>query len=1620
MPAAIPDWAKSEPPPVPDWARQEVPDWAVEESPPQEADQFLAAQTPIVGQAPTFMDAPAPTINPRDIALESRAKRGPEIGPSTGGEPIPDPDAKESPSLLSELGVAPIGLGTFSKFEGKTVAPGSEAARARDLAAGEGRAPIGVGTPTSELIQLIPEGKWKDVATGTYNAAASLFNFFASPLGASMGGIGNLPVAAQRAVSAGFAYDMATKAPAELEAGDEAFKRGDLQAATQHWLGAAASLGFAGLAGRHATTGLLAPTKPPVVSRELQETAPLTARAVEEAIKNEPTPTTNETKVEPTVSEVTPAAPPEAKVEAPRPAVVGDEVLTPEVIAERVAAMKQDQTLSQFQDAALEEIAAGRNAKEVENNINHLRNLNQELVDALNRGEEIEASEKKYLTKRQLEIVEESLTPEQTIAEQVNATVTVQKGQVPGQADVWDFRFKEPELEEYSFAVKGGATLEEVQAARERKLAELKPQEAAEAEPTFQEWRDKLTFSPPSHKGEPLSALEVALLEQDRNNSTRVKPKATTGEQPTHEQTATLDKAWQWLRTEAGFKWAVAQKQAAPYLKIREAKQEIKPAGGVDQSLRPTEGGAETQGAIASVPPPMTPVPSVVSQTPKSQREIITALAKGLGVPIRFGRLRTSKFAGYFIKKANLIGAKRANDIPLTSHEVGHKLDALFDVSSNPSIRSELDVLGDPATPGSLSSWTKSKPLKYKMGEGLAEFVRYWLVDPPAAQKSAPNTFTEFNRILDANKDVGDVMRQAQEDIRIWRTAEPQARLRSHISVGSNPNKTRYTLSQLTRDLVDDLHFLRLAVDDAKAMSKTDIAPSENPYLLARNLRGSYGMAGTFIRNGVIDFKTKAVQLGTSLEDALKPVAGRINDFRDWIVAKQAQELHRQGKETGLLASDVDVTAAKFDSDPAFQDAFPKVKAWNNALLQYAEDAGLITAKSKDSMLKMYQDFVPFHRVFEVGAGEAPSVETSGIGRGLNVGTPGSLKQRRGSRRDIVDPLETMVKNAYVIITASEKAAINRAVGGLSSKEGMGKWVERVASPKELVRVELERIRKELEAAGADLTAVPDDLLMSFFRQSQRAPFGENIIRTVEGGESKFYRLNKDLFDTFNALDLEDSGTLIKVLSAPAQLLRSGVTLAPDFALANAMRDTFSAAVLSKYGAAPFEVTIRGVAAMLNNPKLVAEWAAAGGKSSVEATYFDRAKLQTFLAEKITKDLTPSERALVYAKSPLVALRWLTGISEEATRIGEYKKAYDALRKSGMPEGEARRQAAFEARDRQDFSKGGAKTKIVRHMAAFWNAQLQANVRLAQAFKRNPLRTTLLGFSFITIPKLLEQAVNWDDKDYWDRPQWERDLFFMIPIGKGDDGHTKFIRIPTPFELGVIFGTLPGRLLQWQKEQDAEAMKGFPALMLKQTVPNPIPQTLQTVFADFLSGKKGWDIWRGRTVVPESIADQPPELQWTEQTSLTARHLGDLLDFSPMKIDHIINSTSGGVGRQLTHQVADRAIGAVTGEEPKTSIGIPGSRFVSTPAAFSSQAIDDVYTTIDTLKTAKARIDAGQSVDVDVSWLSTFERTARRLSQLRKQSRAATSESEKQRINEQMLSQSRDLMERYKAAIKKP
>jgi hypothetical protein len=158
-------------------------------------------------------------------------------------------------------------------------------------------------------------------------------------------------------------------------------------------------------------------------------------------------------------------------------------------------------------------------------------------------------------------------------------------------------------------------------------------------------------------------------------------------------------------------------------------------------------------------------------------------------------------------------------------------------------------------------------------------------------------------------------------------------------------------------------------------------------------------------------------------------------------------------------------------------------------------------------------------------------------------------------------------------------------------------------------------------------------------------------------------------------------------------------------------------------------------------------------------------------------------------------------------------------------------------------------------------------------------------------------------------------------------------------------------------------------------------------------------------------------MQWTEQTSLTAKKLGSALGFSPMKIDHIIASTTGGLGRQVTHQVVDRAIALATGEERTAKGTVPGGRFVTTPATVSSQAIEDFYATLDRVKTAAAGQKKGRDDEL-AAWAKTFTKIEGQLADLRKQMRLADTEADKNTAAEEILSIARETMKDFRATTK--
>jgi hypothetical protein len=81
------------------------------------------------------------------------------------------------------------------------------------------------------------------------------------------------------------------------------------------------------------------------------------------------------------------------------------------------------------------------------------------------------------------------------------------------------------------------------------------------------------------------------------------------------------------------------------------------------------------------------------------------------------------------------------------------------------------------------------------------------------------------------------------------------------------------------------------------------------------------------------------------------------------------------------------------------------------------------------------------------------------------------------------------------------------------------------------------------------------------------------------------------------------------------------------------------------------------------------------------------------------------------------------------------------------------------------------------------------------------------------------------------------------------------------------------------------------------------------------------NLFIGRNIVPRSLEDASPELQYTDKTSPIAIRLGQFLGISPMKLENFIGTQFGGLGRQAINpgtagsQVSRRFAGARGGEQ---------------------------------------------------------------------------------------------------------
>ena len=492
-----------------------------------------------------------------------------------------------------------------------------------------------------------------------------------------------------------------------------------------------------------------------------------------------------------------------------------------------------------------------------------------------------------------------------------------------------------------------------------------------------------------------------------------------------------------------------------------------------------------------------------------------------------------------------------------------------------------------------------------------------------------------------------------------------------------------------------------------------------------------------------------------------------------------------------------------------------------------------------------------FQRVIE-------ELETHGfVPKKANIFTPKSvpIKRLKGSEKTIVDPLESLITNTYKITDFVERARVGRSITNLRK-----------------VNDELAELIKPISPKLVPVAKQGEELI---FRPSFFAP-DKNTIMVFEDGKRKFYQVPEDVFKAVSGMMESDVGAIMKLLAFPARTLRAGATLTPEFMGRNPIRDQFTAFVFSKYGYIPGVDLVKGIFNTVKKTDLHGKWLAGGGAHSMLVS-LDRVTSQATLSKVLgKKDI----KGVV--KNPIEALRILSEFGEKGTRLGAFGRAS----KKGVTDLEA----AFESRDiTLDFARRGSQTRAVNMLVAFWNAQVQGLNKLTRAFRERPMQSTFRAVSGITLPSVLLYLNNRNDPRYQELPQWQKDLFWIIPVG--DDG--PIIRVPKPFEVGIIFGTVPEHILTWIDKNDPEALKSVAQTLMEASAPGYIPTGLVPIIENI----SNYSLFRQRPIVSQSVQGLPKELQASRYTSETAKEIGKIIKQSPAKLENFVNGYTGGLGR---------------------------------------------------------------------------------------------------------------------------
>lgn len=735
-------------------------------------------------------------------------------------------------------------------------------------------------------------------------------------------------------------------------------------------------------------------------------------------------------------------------------------------------------------------------------------------------------------------------------------------------------------------------------------------------------------------------------------------------------------------------------------------------------------------------------------------------------------------------------------------------------------------------------------------------------------------------------------------------------------------------IKKANTEVLDALAPIKYAED---AAGITDAADSG--YVAARMATGAASTMQATMLYGLPEWKDGVIQrkAGTGEKDALlgifSDLGADLHNWLGWMAGHRAELLMAQGRENLLDANDIAALKGQGKGKEAkFLDAKARWNRLNAATLDLAQEAGLFTKEARAEFESEW--YIPFFRESEDGDVIAP-FKPKGIAN-QNAG----IKKLKGGEANTNDLLENIFTSTSKLIDASMKnMAAQKTVWNLADT-GL---IEVIPKPN--------KIDYQALANGKD-----------------------RIMLKLEGEEYMLRVEDPDLYRAMTFFDRKPFGKMTMMASSAKRILTAGVTASPEFMLRNFLRDSLSSWAISKDGFKPVIDSIKGVKktlamdgstidVMFSGASFLGGYVNGNDPGAMADTVRKSLRRKGMTPEQIARYEKSIIRNAAHAKG-VVADAW-----EKYSRYGEALENAnrEAVYAAAIKAGKSHAQAAFESKDLMDFSMLGAARAIqgASLVLPFFNARLQGLGKLSRELRDNP-REIAKRAGMITAMSLGLLAANWDDERYEELPDWDKDANWHFFVG---DQH---FRIPKPFEIGVMFGTIPERMVRAMGDKDTGAQFGKAvARAIGDTFAlNPTPQIIKPL----VEAAFNYDTFRGGPIdSPQDLAVKA-EARYNEQTSLLMRELGELSGFSPKQLEHLVIGYTGTIGGY----VMATADGLIRASRPGESaswradeIPLVKAVYRGTGPAKSTQHMEEFYRMLSEVNQLKRTVDQYRSEGLD-------------------------------------------------------